>query len=985
MGRSGLRHKVRVRLTALAVVAWICLISAPLLLKLPSQYQRPRLWGHLLTGLAGLAGIGMVHFLLRRSENDRGESEGALRALLEGLPDGVARFDREGRHLFASRNVEEVVGIPASRFLGRTHRELGFPEDLCQLWEQAIRRVFESGAPHETEFCLGERIFNWRLVPERNAQGGVRSVLTICREMTAHRRAEEDYQTLFREMLDGFALHQIILDQRGLPADYRFLRVNPAFERLTGLKAEQLIGRSVLEVLPGTERHWIELYGRVAQSGELVFSRQYHAQLGKHFEVTAFRTAPGQFACIFADVSEQVRAEEQLRLSERRFRETLEKAQIIAVELDGEGRVAFCNDFLLHLTGYREAQVLGQDWFLTFIPEGSRERLRAVHAQNLSGNPGFVRCENPILTAQGELRHIRWTNTPIHDREGRVTSVASLGEDVTENRAAEARLQASEARFRSIFDESPISIWEEDFSAVRARFGQLAAAGVTDLRAHLEAHPREVQALAGLVRIVEFNNASMRLLGARRKEEVFRELPRYFHDASLAVFKEEMIALAQGAIRFESEIPILDVAGNPMTLELRLAVLPGSEASLSRVFVSFIDITEKEKLRQQLMQTQRMESVGRLAGGVAHDFNNMLGVILGHAELALSRIDPQDGLRADLEQIQLAGQRSADLTGQLLAFARRQVASPKVVGLNSLVEGMLRMLRRLIGENIELDWRPAEELWQVRVDPSQIDQIVANLCVNARDAIGGAGRIGIQTSNAELDAAYCARHPGSRPGQYAMLAVSDDGCGMEQAVLEHLFEPFFTTKGVGRGTGLGLATVYGIVKQNQGYIEVSSAPERGTCFRIYLPRIAAEAEQAEAGTGAGAERGRGETVLLVEDETMILNMGRAMLERLGYRVLPAASAEEALRLAGGGSFDLLLTDVVMPRINGWELARQLAAKRPGLRCLFMSGYAAEVLAPGLERGTHFIQKPFSIQDLAARVREALDEARTGLTARAAQR
>ncbi len=962
---------------------WVLLIAAPLFLGLPSQYRIGRLLGHLLSGMAGLAGIWVVNGLLARTEKRLGESEGALGVLLEELPDVVMRFDRDCRHLFVSRNVKKVVDIPAARFLGRTHRELGFPVELCRFWEESIRRVFASGASYETEFSFqgkgGELTFNWRLVPERNARGEINSVLTISRDMTAHRQAEKNYQTLFREMLNGFALHQIILDQQGRPADYRFLLVNPAFEGLTGLKASEVVGRSMLEILPDTERRWIEAYGQVALSGQPACFRQYHAQLGKHFEVTAFRTAPGQFASIFADVTERLRTEERLRQSERRFRETLEKVQIIAVELDLEGRIAFCNAFLLQLTGWGEKEVLGQDWFGRFVLPGEREALRRALAEVLRANPHFVHHENCILTRAGGLRHIRWTNTPLHDGEGRVSSVVCLGEDVTESWEAETRLQASEARFRSIFDESPVAIWEEDFSAVRARFEELRAAGVGDFRAHLEAHPEEVQRLSGLVKIVEFNNASVRLLGAGSREEILRELPRYFHAGSLAVFREEMIVLAEGGTRFESEIPTLDVRGRPMVLDLRLAVLPGHEASLSRVFVTFLDITgrrlaeqEREKLRLQLMQTQRMESVGRLAGGVAHDFNNMLGVILGHAELALSRSDTESPIRADLEQIQLAGQRSADLTGQLLAFARRQVASPRVVGLNSLVEGMLRMLRRLIGEHIELDWRPGGELWPVRVDPSQVDQIVANLCVNARDAIAGVGRIGLQTANVELDERYCAENPGSRPGQYALLAVSDDGCGMDRGTLDHLFEPFFTTKGVGRGTGLGLATVYGIVKQNQGYIEVSSAPGQGTCFRIYLPRFAGESEEAENGSELAAPRGRGETILLVEDEPMILNMGQAMLERLGYRVLPASSPEEALRLAGGGAFQLVLTDVIMPRINGWDLARRLEEQRPGLKCLFMSGYTADALAPGPAEGVRLLQKPFSIQDLAVRVREALD-------------
>ncbi len=393
------------------------------------------------------------------------------------------------------------------------------------------------------------------------------------------------------------------------------------------------------------------------------------------------------------------------------------------------------------------------------------------------------------------------------------------------------------------------------------------------------------------------------------------------------------------------------------------------------------DITREIKLEDQLIQAQKMESVGRLAGGVAHDFNNMLGVILGQAELAMEQVDPSQPLHADLMEIRQAALRSADLTRQLLTFARKQTVAPKVLDLNETVDGMLRMLCRLIGEDIKLVWRPARDLRPVKVDPAQIDQILANLCVNARDAIAGVGQVTIETSNSKVDEAYCAEHSGVEPGDYVLIAVTDTGCGMSKEVQQHLFEPFFSTKGVGKGTGLGLASVYGAVKQNQGFIHVQSEPGCGTTFRIYLPVHQGADPDKETMAPAGIASGGPETILLVEDEPSILKLGQRLLEAQGYQVLAANCPAEAIRLAGlsAGKIDLLMTDVVMPGMNGRDLARQLQSVQPSLKSLFMSGYTADVIAHHgvLDGGVHFVQKPFSREELAAKVREALDSPAAG--------
>ena len=384
---------------------------------------------------------------------------------------------------------------------------------------------------------------------------------------------------------------------------------------------------------------------------------------------------------------------------------------------------------------------------------------------------------------------------------------------------------------------------------------------------------------------------------------------------------------------------------------------------------------ERERLEAELRQAQKMESVGRLAGGVAHDFNNMLGVILGRTEMALQQSQEGSRLFAHLKEIQKAAERSADLTRQLLAFARKQTIAPKFLDLNKSLQGMLKILQRLIGEDVELSWRPTPEPCPVKLDPSQLDQVLANLCVNARDAISGVGKIIMETKNVFFDEENARRHPDYRPGRYVLLSVSDSGCGMSRDILDKIFDPFFTTKEAGKGTGLGLATVYGIVKQNDGFINVYSEPGNGTIFRIYLPRHIDKLEQAADAVSAPTARGQG-TILLVEDEPTILDMVKEMLEELGYRVLPAPTPGKAIRLAErhAAPIDLLMTDVVMPEMNGRDLAGNILKIYPNIKRLFMSGHTADIIVGGgiLDDGIHFLQKPFTMHELAAKVREVMN-------------
>lgn len=385
---------------------------------------------------------------------------------------------------------------------------------------------------------------------------------------------------------------------------------------------------------------------------------------------------------------------------------------------------------------------------------------------------------------------------------------------------------------------------------------------------------------------------------------------------------------------------------------------------------------EKERLKAQINQMQRLESIGHLAGGIAHDFNNMLGVILGYTELILATTNPQEPLRGYLEQIRYAGRSSAELTRKLLGSARMQASVPKVLDLNSTVSGLLRMLHHLAGEGIMVSWNPGSGLWPVRIDPLQVDQILVNLIANARDAMEGTGQITISTANLSSREEEKAAFPGKEgPGDFVELAVKDTGCGMPASVLEHIFEPFFSTKADHHGTGLGLSTVYGIVQQNGGFIDVNSKSGMGTTFRVWFPRVKDAVPEPERVETGEALPGAGERILLVDDEPGSLMVAKAMLESLGYLVTAASRPKEAIRLIvqEGLRPDLLVTDLVMPEINGRDLAGRVREILPGLRCLFMSGYPADLVSPAEigKAGIQFLAKPFTMRDLGNSVRKAL--------------
>jgi len=558
----------------------------------------------------------------------------------------------------------------------------------------------------------------------------------------------------------------------------------------------------------------------------------------------------------------------------------------------------------------------------------------------------------PIMRADKVVAILGVGNKPEAYTEEDIETVSYLSDvmwQFVEQKQAEEQLLASGERYRSLYQN------------------MMDAFVVVDMK--------------GCVK--ECNESFSTMLGYT--EEELRQLryadatPEKWQAFEMQIVKEQVKPHGR-SILYEKKYLRKD--GVVIPVELRTFLIVNDEGKPEGMSAIVRDISERKlaeeergKLQAQLNQAQKMESVGRLAGGVAHDFNNMLSVILGYTELALTRVGPSDPLHIDLQHIFDAGKRSADITRQLLAFARKQTISPKVLDLNETVESMLKMLRRLIGEDVNLAWLPGIGLWPVKMDPSQMDQLLANLCVNARDAIKGVGKITIETGIVTFDEAYCADHLGFIPGDFILLSVSDDGCGMDREILDKIFEPFFTTKEEGQGTGLGLAMVYGIVKQNNGFVNVYSELGQGTTFNIYLPCHEGEAEEIREILTTEIPSGHGEMILIVEDEVAILELGRTLLERLGYTVLTASTPGEALLLAKehANEIHLLITDIVMPEMNGRQLADHLHTLYPNIKPLFMSGYTANVIAHRgiLDEGVNFMHKPFSAKDLATKVYEAL--------------
>ena len=632
--------------------------------------------------------------------------------------------------------------------------------------------------------------------------------------------------------------------------------------------------------------------------------------------------------------STRVRHQERLAERDRRYRTLLEQTQE-AVLVAVDGQVAYANPACVEMFAY-ERPLLGVPVTIFFAP-GSREQVGEFVEHRLAGRPAPELYESVGLRADGSTFDVEVRVTPIQF-DGKPGTQKIL-RDITGRKRMEAGLRESEERYRLLFERNLAGVYRSTPDG----------------------------------RLLECNRAFARMLGYDSSAEAMAHPEWWLHDRPNShgefwerLRKEGSIVNHEGQARRKDGSPIWVI----QNVEL-LTDEGGEETLLGTVF----DVTERRRLEEQLLQSQKMEAVGRLAGGIAHDFNNLLTAIAGYSDLLLSDLPENDPRRESAVEIREAGRRAAGLTQQLLAFSRRQVLEPRVLDLNAVISSMEKMLRRVIGEDIELTTSLDPDLWRTLADPGQIEQAIVNLAVNARDAMPRGGNLTLETANVTLDDKFASAYATVQPGPHVMLAVSDTGVGMDAALQARLFEPFFTTKERGKGTGLGLSTTYGIVKQSGGSIWVYSEPGVGTTFKIYLPQCEEELAEHEPPPTVATLHAGTETILLVEDETEVRRLVERLLQMQGYAVRSAASPAEALAAAKtAGQIDLLVTDVIMPGMNGREMARVLAAQRPQMRVLYMSGYTDAAIAQQgiLPPGTAFLSKPFTPNVLARKVREVLD-------------
>ncbi len=739
---------------------------------------------------------------------------------------------------------------------------------------------------------------------------------------------------IFRELEDAI----LVIDHKD-----RLIDMNRTAESLFRTHLDKIIGQDVFSVF----NHFPQLKSNAREVKTTEISLIKEGQ--KHVYdlcTSTIKNSEGTKAgkvISLRDITERKRMEKSLRESEEKLRDIIEHSTNLFYAHDVNGR-------LIYLSPQSRE-------FLQCEPDDQVHRLKDFVTKNPINKKGLALSAKAVKTGQrqscyeaelvgrkGRKIWVEVNEAPVVKNGESVAIVGSLT-DITKRKQAEEELKKSHQTFLTVLDGIDATIHVSDMDSYEILFMNQ--------------------------RMIDHFN------GDHTGGTCFDAFHGYDRPCDHCTNDKLLDAEGQplGACTYEKNIPKIDKWF--MIFDRAIRWIDGRIVRLQIA----TDITKVKRLEQerfeteiQLQQAQKMESVGRLAGGVAHDFNNMLGVIMGRTEMLMELIDTSPLVHANLKEIYNATCRSADLTRQLLAFARKQAILPKVLDLNHAVTGMHNMLKRLIGENIDLIWNPKEDIWPIKIDPTQLDQILANLCVNARDAIEGTGKISIKTENVVIDGSSHCQHEVLHPGEYVLLSVTDTGIGMEKEILEKLFEPFFTTKDVGEGTGLGLSTVYGIIKQNNGYINTDSTPGKGTTFKIYFPRETEPVEPLENSPEMIFKKGS-ETVLFVEDELPFLRLGQTLLERFGYKILPAQCPSEAIAIAENeqGDIDLLVTDVVMPEMNGKALRKRIEKIKPGIKSLFISGYTPDVIVnQGIfENDIDFLPKPFTVNALITKVQEIL--------------
>lgn len=614
----------------------------------------------------------------------------------------------------------------------------------------------------------------------------------------------------------------------------------------------------------------------------------------------------------------------------------------IILVLNTDETVELINRRGCDILGLPEKEILGKNWFDHFLPPHTREEVRNVFRKLIKGQVSLDEMyENPVLTNRGEEKTIAWNNSLIRGESGTIEGTLSSGQDITERIIAERALRQSEEKYRSFFED--------------------------DLTGDYISTPDG--------RLLFCNPAFLDIFGFSSLQQAMNYNIQELYN-SLDDRKKLLSDLQKKKRLYNYEMQLHKLDGTPIFVTANVIGKFNKQNALIEIKGYLYDVTHHKRTEEQFWLAQKMEAIGRLAGGVAHDFNNMLSVINGYSDLVMHRLPKEHPLQKDIAMIFQAGKKAEALTRQLLAFSRRQIMQPKVISLNFLVDELEKMLRRLIGEDIELITKKYSDLGAVKADPTQMEQVILNLAVNSRDAMPKGGKLIIETRNVSFSSDLELERVTMLAGEYVLLSVTDTGVGMDEKTRVNIFEPFYTTKEKGKGTGLGLSTVYGIIKQSGGYIWVYAEPGKGTTFKIYLPRVDEKIEDAVIRKSPPETLKGNETILLVEDDQGVREVSQMILSQFGYSVLTASDGETALKIIedNGSKIKLMITDLVMPGMSGKELTDKLSQSGNGLKVLYLSGYTDEaILDHGiLNKGINFLPKPFGTQELLQKVREILD-------------
>ena len=877
-------------------------------------------------------------------EQDLRESEERYRLVVEHIHDALITDDLAGKITFANDQFLALFGFEREQLPHLKLEDYIAPEWREQLRERHDRRIRGETVPTHFE-CEGLRQDGGRLwvevdvTPLSDGDGQVIGTQSAIRDISDRKRAE-------KLISDALSYAQTILDT----SPVGIITYKASGEAVDANRASaQLVGASIEHVKAQNFRHlksWQEsgllalaeaaLASGKPTEGELRMTTTFGKQLWvRGYFVPFTYNDESHLLALFEDVAERKQAEESLRL----FRMLVDQANDIIQVVDLETmRLLDVNDRACSSLGYTREELLSMHVY-DIDPTVNQSRRATVDDQLRKSGSAVIqglqrRKDGSTFPAEISLQCIQL------DRGYVICAVR----DVTERKQSERALVQAEEKYRRIFEDAVVGIFQVTPE------GRLLDANPAMARMHGYDSPQQLMA--------EISDVGRQVFG------------------NPGEFQEMLLALEENDAVRNVEVQIRTRDGGKKWLLANARAIRGADGRVVRHEGTVQDITERRVLEEQLRMAQRLDAVGRLAGGVAHDFNNMLGVIIGYSELLEDAQGLTEVQNKQVKEIKKTADRAAATTRQLLAFSRKQILQPRVLNLNELAAAVGKLLRRLIGENVELVINAASDLGRVKADPSQMEQVIMNLAINARDAMPQGGKLVIETANADLDGDYAAGHPPVQPGPYVMLAVSDTGCGMDAETKAHIFEPFFTTKELGKGTGLGLSIVYGVVKQSNGYILAYSEPGQGTTFKIYLPRVEESPDTMASRAPKLLLVGGTETILLVEDESSLRSIARAFLEGKGYTILEAQSGQEAVEIARQhrGQIHLLLTDVIMPGMSGRELAEALAGSRAGIKLLYMSGYTDElvkqhgILNPGLQ----LLEKPFTRESLLSRVRAVLD-------------